>query len=193
MPAAPVPDSGLLWRSDAGCVNASLSTAGVEEAADAPEDPVAAALAGTWPVESLSSRDRRSYESAARIAARDAREAERLDVARAAGCAPCEHAVLHGWWGELPHRCVTHCTACHRSWASKREVHCVVCCRHFASPRVADAHRRDGACVDPATAVDSLGRARFTARERPGGITWALAFYGERPAHWGNRSTDTAS
>ena len=127
-----------------------------------------------------------------RVAEREARDAELLAAARAAGCGPCEHAALHGWWGELPHGSRTHCRDCHRSWGSAREAHCVGCCEHFASPRVADAHRRDGVCVDPATALDSKGRARFAARERPGGVTWALAFYGVRPAHWGTPATTDA-
>lgn len=175
--------------SDAEVVNATVPPATPDLSETAPEDPVAAALAGEWPVEALSSRDRRAYDSAARLAAREAREAERLSAARAVGCDACEHAVLHGWWGELPHGSITHCSSCHRSWGSKREVHCVSCCEHFVSPRVADAHRRNGACEDPATATLTDGRLRFSARERPGGVTWALAFYGERPAHWSARAT----
>jgi hypothetical protein len=129
--------------------------------------------------------EERSREREERIAARIARDTERLEAAEAAGCEPCKHAVLEGWWGPLPGGCRTHCSTCHRSWSSLREAHCTLCCRHFVSHKVADRHWGPDGCMDPATMLKRDGRPWFQARERPGGVTWALAFYGERPAHWG--------
>lgn len=110
--------------------------------------------------------------------------------ATAAGCAPCAHADEHGWWGHTLGTARSHCRRCHRSWRSRNEAHCTTCCAHFASPRVFDAHLTTDGCVDPAAATRRDGKPRFTTRPSPYGVTWRLAFYGDRPAHWA-ADTDT--
>jgi hypothetical protein len=100
------------------------------------------------------------------------------------GCEICAYASQHGHWpSSSPTR--THCRTCHRGWSSLREIHCVTCHRHFSSPSVLDYHLRTVGCVDPATVTRRDGRPRFVVRQRPHGETWYLAYYGERPAHWG--------
>lgn len=65
-------------------------------------------------------------------------------------------------------------------------MHCVTCHQHFANPRACDTHiGHDGVHLDPATATRRDGRPRFVARNRPFGLTWSLAFYGEIPANFG--------
>ena len=130
-------------------------------------------------------RERAERERAERLERAEQRWAERVERARSLGCGPCLHAVEHGHWGALPGRARTHCVHCHRSWSSLRAAHCTVCCAHFVSAAAFDRHQRDG-CLDPATAVRRDGRLLFTNRDREGtGAVWAIAFYGERPAHWG--------
>jgi hypothetical protein len=169
-------------------LSAAVAPTPTEPAVDPDVDLVAEALAGRVDPDSLSGRNLREYRSAVRVAQREANDERRLAEAVAAGCDACEHSVRHGWWGPLPDGCRTHCRSCHRSWTSLAECHCPACCEHFVSGRAAEAHRRGGECEDPATATRSDGRPKFVARVRRGRDVWAIAFYGQRPAHWGRRA-----
>ncbi len=135
----------------------------------------------------------REAERDRHIADNLARVERRLAAAKAADCAPCEHNVLHGWWGEMADGAQTHCVSCHRGWSSYREAHCTVCCAHFVSTKASDKHRRRGVCMDPAGMTRRDGQPLFVERARTSGVTWALAFYGTLPAHWGHPAAEKPS
>jgi hypothetical protein len=104
-------------------------------------------------------------------------------------CSACTHAQEHGWWGPIaPAR--SHCRKCHRGWASLKEGHCPRCCTHFATPAAFDAHLTTDSCADPSAVTRRDGRPRLICRQRSFGPVWALAYYGERPSHWGGGNTD---
>jgi hypothetical protein len=132
-------------------------------------------------------RQRAERERAERAERAEQAWAARVEAARATGCGPCTHAVEVGHWGPLPGQARTHCRDCHRSWASARAAHCAVCCAHFVSAAAFDRHQRHGSCLDPRTAERRDGKALFADRARDGAdAVWAIAFYGERPSHWGS-------
>lgn len=95
-------------------------------------------------------------------------------------CAPCAHAVLHGWWGPMGSN-KTHCRRCHRSWASRLEMHCVTCHRHFANPKACDAHQPGSECQDPMEVLRADGQPKFVVLDHGRGPVFKLAFYGTRP------------
>ena len=100
-------------------------------------------------------------------------------------CPVCEHIRVHGWMGNIaPAR--NHCRDCHRESASLKEGHCRGCCTQFASYKAFDYHLdKDARCLAPSELVRQDGKPRLVVRERRFGPVWAVAFYGERPAHWG--------
>jgi hypothetical protein len=149
-------------------------------AADSPATPAPAALSR------LELRDAERELAARR---RQSRFDARLATAHAAHCAPCEHNVRHGWWGQMADGAETHCSKCHRGWSSYREAHCTVCCEHFVSTKAANRHRKHGVCVDPSTLTRRDGQPLFVQRVRTAGVTWALAFYGTLPTHWDRGSS----
>lgn len=110
--------------------------------------------------------------------------------ATAQDCTACARIAAKGWWGNIsPAR--SHCTRCHRYWASYSEAHCSACCRHFANHKAADAHHRADHCLDPATVTRRDGQPRFTTRETRYGLTWRLAFYGQHPERWGQAAPES--
>jgi hypothetical protein len=109
------------------------------------------------------------------------------------GCKICAYALIHHWFGPIAGGKGSHCIDCCRTWTSKVEGHCAVCCAHFANPRAFDMHfGRDDEHLDPATAKRRDGQPRFIARVRPGGTTWAIAFYGKKPKDFGRRAETPA-
>lgn len=121
--------------------------------------------------------------------------AELSAAALAAGrpCPTCEFAVTNGWWGRIaPFR--SHCRNCHRfSMPSMREGHCAGCCAHFATTEAFDYHLAPEGCRPPGELRRQDGKARLVARTRAQGVVWAVAYYGERPAHWGAAGAGPAS
>jgi hypothetical protein len=67
---------------------------------------------------------------------------------------------------------IASCGGCHRQWHSTNEAHCATCHRHFGGVYGFDAHRRDGACVDPATLTDKAGNATQHVTQRVDGPVW---------------------
>jgi len=97
-------------------------------------------------------------------------------------CRICSYCSENGWWGPDLAPAKTHCSRCHRSWASTVEGHCSICCAHFANVKAFDAHLLEaGGCTDPASITRKDGRPRLTTRETPYGVTYRLAFYGVKP------------
>jgi len=67
--------------------------------------------------------------------------------------------------------------SCGAQWiqVASRTGHCcgLQCHRTFANEDVFDAHRRDGACIDPATLLNADGSPRFeTKTDRVGCEVW---------------------
>jgi hypothetical protein len=97
------------------------------------------------------------------------------------GCARCEHATRHGWWGP-PHD-LTHCCKCHRDWRmGSPQAHCVTCCAHFSTTRAADVHLMETGCRPPDDCKDKVGRPRLVLGTDKYGAIWRAA--GARPAYW---------
>ena len=93
-------------------------------------------------------------------------------------CNICSFARIHKWWGPDLKPARSHCSDCHRSWASLTEGHCPTCCEHFANEKSFDAHLlEESGCVAPATLVRRDGRPRLVLRERPFGGVWCTADY----------------
>jgi hypothetical protein len=99
----------------------------------------------------------------------------------ASSCEVCDHARKHSWFGPKLAPARSHCRHCHRSWASLVEGHCTICCAHFANVKAFDAHLTEDGCRPPAEVIRKDGRPRLTTRTSRYGITWRLAFYGQRP------------
>ena len=55
------------------------------------------------------------------------------------------------------------------------------CCAHFANVKSFDAHMTDDGCRPPESVIRRDGRPRLIVRQSPYGVTWRLAFYGQRP------------
>jgi hypothetical protein len=64
---------------------------------------------------------------------------------------------------QLPHAC----GKCPNRWAGTSTAHCGACHNTFTAVGGFDRHRRNGACVPPA----SVG---MVARERPGYVVWGM-------------------
>jgi hypothetical protein len=104
------------------------------------------------------------------------------------GCSICQSVIDIHWTGPIAGGKGSHCLDCCRTWTSKSEGHCAGCCAHFATSKAFDMHFGPGDThLDPAVAVRRDGKPRFVARQRPGGVTWALAFYGTIPTNFGRR------
>lgn len=62
---------------------------------------------------------------------------------------------------------ITH--GCGAQWRGLGRAHCAGCHRTFSADSAFDAHRRDGECVDPATAITTKGKPRFQLRQDSAG------------------------
>lgn len=74
-------------------------------------------------------------------------------------CQICAYAEKHGSW-PASLKSGTHCgftEGCHRSWHGKKEAHCAECHAHFSTDKLADKHRRNGVCLNPAETVSKSG------------------------------------
>lgn len=59
------------------------------------------------------------------------------------------------------------CKGCGSRWTGLNAAHCAGCCRTFTSATGFDKHRRDGRCLDPATARARNGYLIFVPADRP--------------------------
>jgi hypothetical protein len=102
-------------------------------------------------------------------------------------CAPCAYRSVHAEYGSTLGNGKSHCTACHRTWASPTEGHCARCHVHFAGYPDFDAHLGPDDEVEgihhykPSEVIREDGRPRFTSRGTPFGTTYRIAFYGKMP------------
>jgi len=106
----------------------------------------------------------------------------RLRGAIEAGCQPCVHASIFGWWGNPLIKEVgatTHCQVCHRSWRSIKEAHCTVCHEHFASNEASAQHwTRDDRHRHPSEikrqGPKANGEPKFCQSDTEFGKVWIL-------------------
>lgn len=83
---------------------------------------------------------------------------------RAASAAKGKPARRHGH--------TSGCGGCARRWTSELECHCASCHRQFGGIWVFDAHRINGACVDPGVIVTRGGRRVLKTVDRADGDVW---------------------
>lgn len=71
--------------------------------------------------------------------------------------------------------------ACGQWWTGTQTSHCGGCHRNFAGLTAFERHRRDFACLDPATALNPRGKPLFEAVDKPYGLLWRLCSSGTNP------------
>ena len=81
------------------------------------------------------------------------------------------------------------CPRCGRRWSGLAQCHCPTCHRHFGDVKAFDRHRRDDACLDPATVKRRDGQPAFEQTIRPSGPVWHV--WSPTP-HWKAKSPTAA-